>query len=476
MNNPTNCGAAMRFLLLSVACLALTAFASASPARAGRNDGDQGKKEFWLARFSADVTIPLGHRCMGIQPIKAQKIVDPLQVHGFVLLGSGDPIVLAAVDWCEIRNGAYDQWRDALAKAAGTSRERVLVTSLHQHDAPVVDAGAAALLAGVGMADEMYDVAFHKAVLERVAAALKAGLPAARRVTHLGLGQAKVIGVASSRRIEHPDGRVDFSRYSRSGGNAFLRDAPEGLIDPWLKTVSFWDGDQPLLALHAYAVHPMSYYGKGGVSYDFVGMARERRARDDARIAQIYVSGCSGDLTAGKYNDGSPANRPVLADKIYQAMKAAWKATKRQPLEKIDFRNTQFSLDFHEGEDFREAALQRTLANRDAKERDRILAAMGLSSLRRISSGRKIDMPCVDLGPAQIVLLPGEAFVGYQLMAQRMRADSFVVAIGYGECWPGYIPTKAAFEDKFGHGWRWVAPGAEARLKAALRHVLAAPK
>ena len=24
-------------------------------------------------------------------------------------------IVVVAVDWCEIRNGAYDQWRDALA-------------------------------------------------------------------------------------------------------------------------------------------------------------------------------------------------------------------------------------------------------------------------------------------------------------------------------------------------------------------------
>ena len=47
---------------------------------------------------------------------------------------------------------------------------------------------------------------------------------------------------------------------------------------------------------------------------------------------QIYVTGCAGDTTAGKYNTGAPENRPVLADRIYQGMEAAWKATQRQPL------------------------------------------------------------------------------------------------------------------------------------------------
>ena len=117
------------------------------PAKAA--DATSGR-EFRLATFSADVTIPLGHRCMGILPTKSQKVADPLYAHGFVLLGGGDPIVLCAVDWCEIRNGAYDQWRDALALAAGTTRRRVLVCSLHQHDAPVVDRGAVAAAGRTG--------------------------------------------------------------------------------------------------------------------------------------------------------------------------------------------------------------------------------------------------------------------------------------------------------------------------------------
>jgi len=42
---------------------------------------------FRLATFSADVTIPIGHRCMGILPRKAERIDDPLEAHGFVLFG-----------------------------------------------------------------------------------------------------------------------------------------------------------------------------------------------------------------------------------------------------------------------------------------------------------------------------------------------------------------------------------------------------
>jgi len=61
----------------------------------------------------------------GLRP-PASAIDDPLQAHGFVLLGAGAPIVLVAVDWCEIRNQSYARWCEVLAKAAGTVPERVM--------------------------------------------------------------------------------------------------------------------------------------------------------------------------------------------------------------------------------------------------------------------------------------------------------------------------------------------------------------
>ncbi|MCB9925991.1 MAG: hypothetical protein H6822_27830 [Planctomycetaceae bacterium] len=411
---------------------------------------------------------------MGLLPTKSKKIVDPLYAHGFVLLGSEEPIVLCAVDWCEIRNGAYDQWRETLASAAGTTRDRVLVCSLHQHDAPVTDAGAAKLLTSVGLEGELYDEAFHRETLQRLAIALKDCLGDAQTITHLGLGQARVEGVASNRRVEYPDGRVSFGRGSRSGSDEFLANAPDGLIDPFLKSISFWNGDKPVAALHAYATHPMSYYGRGEVTSDFVGLARERRQRDDFSVKQIYVSGCSGDVTAGKFNDGSQETRLVLIDRIYQAMVDAWEDTKLVALDRVKFRTTTFELEYHPSPKLTEEALAAVLRDEQQTVENRIYAAMSLSSRERVAAHQPIDLPCIDFGSAQIVLFPGEAFVGYQLMAQQMLPNSFVLSIGYGECWPGYIPTSSAFADDFQDTWLWVAPGSEQRIRSALEQVLTA--
>jgi hypothetical protein len=428
--------------------------------------------QFRLARFTADVTIPLGHRCMGILPRKSERIIDPLEVHGFVFLGAGDPIVLVAVDWCEIRNGAYERWREVLAQAAGTTRSRVLVTSLHQHDAPISDLGADNLLAKVGLAGEMFDSEFHEKGVQRVAGKLRESLQSAQPVTQIGLGAAKVKQIASNRRVVSEEGTASYSRGSNSGGNTALANAPEGLIDPYLKTISFWDREEPLLALSAYATHPMSYYGRGEVSADFVGMARRQRQRDLPTVQQVYVSGCSGDVTAGKYNDGSPANRSLLTHRLHAGMKQAWDATERHALERVDFRVVPLVLEYRGGDSHTTASLTNVLENKEVSLRDRILAAMSLSSRRRVASGQTIDFPCIDFGPAQVVLFPGESFVAYQLMAQQMRPDSFVMSIGYGECWPGYIPSAEAFRDGFENTWLWVAPGAQKRIRRALEQVL----
>ena len=427
---------------------------------------------FRLAHFSADVTIPLGHRCMGVLPTKSKRIVDRLYAHGCVLLGPEPPIVLCAVDWCEIRNQAYDQWRDALAKAANTSSDRVMLCALHQHDAPVVDREAAALLESVGLPNELYDVAFHDATLARVAAALRDSLPTATSITHYGIGHARVVDIASNRRVVLPGGVVSFGRGSRSGTEAFHREQPEGEIDPLLRTLSFWNEEQAVLAIHSYATHPMSYYGEGEVSSDFVGLARDRRQRDDFAIRQIYVSGCSGDVTAGKYNDGSREDRTRLTDRLYQAMVRAWQQTRRISLKHIAFRSTPLELPYHTKPDLSVNSLTADLQNEQLSTEKRILAAMGLASRHRVELRHPIDMPCLDFGEAVVLLFPGESFVAYQRMAQQMQPQKFVLSIGYGECWPGYIPTQSAFRDGFDDSWLWVGPNAESEMHAALKRLL----
>lgn len=428
--------------------------------------------ELRLSTFAADVTVPPGHPLMGGGVAPASEVVDPLEARGLVLLGSGGPIVMAAVDWCEIRNDAYERWRSALAEAAGTEPGRVLVASVHQHDAPVADLAAQRRLEEAGRPGRVCDREFHEEAVGRVAAALRAGLGAARRVTHVGTGRARVEGVGSNRRYLDRDGRPAFGRTSATR-DAWARSQPEGTIDPWLKTLSFWDGERPVAALSVYATHPMSYYGRGGVSADFVGMARRARQEAEPGVFQVYFSGCSGNVTAGKYNDGSPEDRATLAGRVERAMRGAWEATTRHRLGEVGFRTTPLRLEPRDGPGFTAADLEARLRD-DPRPFGQCLAALGLSWRERADAGATIDVPAVDLGPAQVVLLPGESYVEYQLRAQGLRPDSFVLAIGYGECATGYVPTERAFAEGDTNlgDWCWVAPGCESRMEAALRRAL----
>src|SRR5262245_23434424 len=103
-----------------------------------------------LARFSADITPPIGHPCMGGGIAAVSEIVDPLFANGFVLLGGDKPIVVVALDWCEVCNDAFERWRNVLAEAAGTDPLHVLVSCVHQHDAPIADLEAQRILEEAG--------------------------------------------------------------------------------------------------------------------------------------------------------------------------------------------------------------------------------------------------------------------------------------------------------------------------------------
>lgn len=422
-----------------------------------------------LGTFSVEVTPPIGHPCMGGGIAPVARIDDPLYAIGFVLLGAGKPIVYVAVDWCEIRNDAYDRWREVIAGAVGTERGRVLVSALHQHDAPIADLAAQKLLDEHKAKGAICMLDFHEKIVQKVARAAKESVEKARPLTHIGVGQARVEKVSSNRRYIDDAGQVHYNRMSATR-DAKIRAAGEDTIDPFLKALSFWDGDQPLLVLNAYATHPMSYYGRGGVSADFVGLARRRRQADDPKVLQAYLSGCSGNVTAGKYNDGAVENRPILADRIYAAMKNAWKQTKKHPLKDVTFRSVALKLEARNSKGFSEAELLERVKS-DAKPFGQCLAALGLSWRRRVEAGQPIDLPVLDLGQALFAVLPAEAYVEYQLLAQQLRPDAFVMVAGYGECGPGYIPIERAWKENDGNlsDWCWVNPGSEKIMTEALK-------
>ena len=67
----------------------------------------------------------------------------------------------------------------------------------------------------------------------------------------------------------------------------------------------------------------MSYYGDGVVTADFAGLARKQRQADEPHCCHVYFNGAGGNLGAGKYNDGTPPMRPVLQQRVYEAIVAS---------------------------------------------------------------------------------------------------------------------------------------------------------
>ncbi|HET6883412.1 MAG TPA: hypothetical protein VFI31_24895 [Pirellulales bacterium] len=391
-----------------------------------------------LATFSADVTPPVGHPLIAAWLPPVARIDDPLRALGVVLLGMGQPIVLCAVDWCGVGNEAFAIWRKALADAVGTVPSRVALQCLHQHDAPLVDFEAGHLLEAAG-APAMFDRAFFDRAVHTTAEAARRSLADARPFTHVGTGQAEVEKVAVNRRVPAPNGKV----VMRSKPSDPAGDSPEGVVDRWLKTLSFWNGDEPLAALHYYAVHPISYYGEGNVSSEFVGLARQKMQEDQPNVLQVYFTGCAGNQNASKYNDWSHEQRAVLRDRIYRGMKAAWEATRRLPVSEYAWRTEPVQLPVRNEEWFGAARSRKVLEDPKQRLSERGHAALRLAWLERAE--RPIELSCLTLGRARMVHLPGEPFIEYQLKAQALCPDDFVCVAGYGDYGPMYIPTADAY-------------------------------
>jgi len=283
----------------------------------------------------------------------------------------------------------------------------------------------------------------------------------------VGFGQANVDRVASSRRII-VDGKLR-SRMSATK-DAELRALPEGTIDPTLKTITLAQGDRPLVRMHYYATHPQSFYGDGRVSSDVPGLARKELERQE-EVPQIYFTGCGGDVAMGKYNNGTRQARDELTARLLGGMKAAVAATRWAPAERIVWRTVPLRLPLRNDERYNPAGQQAVVADAAASRSRRIEAAEYLAFARRIDE--PILVSSLQIGQVYAVHLPGEAFIEYQLYAQRVLPDRFVAVAAYGEYDPVYIPTQRAFQEGgYEPTQAMAAPQSETVLKQAIGQLL----
>ena len=425
-----------------------------------------------LATFRFDVTPPVGHSLCGgwIKPV--EHVDDELEAIGLVLLGAGAPIVICTVDWTGLLNEAHLAWRSALATAAGTTPDRVALHCVHQHNAPMVCPAADALLSRQTDLPRIYDPAFFQRCLQVAQDAVTTSLLQARRVTQVAAAYAQVDRVASNRRMDRKvDGRIGTMRGSKCMDPALIA-LPEGPIDPLLRTVAFYDGTTKIAACHYYATHPMSYYGDGRVSSDFCGLARKRRQREEPACTQLYFTGCAGNIAAGKYNDGTPAARVQLTNRIHAGMLTAEAALRPVPLKHVSWRTAE--LFAQPNPSLGIDALRELMDKRTDSLALRMRPAFKLALIERCARRVPFVLSALQLNDITLLHLPAEPFVDFQLFAQSLSPNRTVAVAGYGDGGPWYIPTKGEFSaGGYEIDFAFCAPETEDQLRAAITQLLA---
>jgi len=427
-------------------------------------------KSLQISTFRVDATSPKGQPCCGgwIKPIEV--VDDSQEVLGYVIQGMGKPIVVCAVDWTGILNGAHLEFRSEVAKAVGTDPERVAVQCIHQHNAPFTCIEAQSIVSQHKDLPPLTFVDFFHQTVQKVAAAAKASLAKAVPLTHVATGEADVFRVAGNRRIVQEDGKLMPMRGSASKSQIHA-DTTEGVIDRKLKTVAFYSGEKKVASCHYYACHPMSYYADGRASSDFVGLARKKRQEEEPDCTHIYFSGCGGNIAAGKYNDGTHEMRPVLVRRIYDAIVASEVQLAPKPVSSIEWSAVPVHLTPDPKWD--EEAILKQVADTTQSVVNRLRPTYTVAYLRRCKAGQPIIVSALHVNDATMLHLPAESFIEYQLRAQKEATGRFVACAAYGDGGPWYIPTEEAFPlGGYEVSVSWCGPTVEKELWGAASKAL----
>ena len=423
-----------------------------------------------LATFRFDVTPPKGHSLCGgwIRPVVG--VDDPLEAMGYVLLGVGKPIVVCAVDWTGLANSAHIQWRKALADAARTAIDRVAVQCVHQHNAPFACMDAQAIVQEQGDLPDIVNPVFFDRCLKNAGDAVTKSLKKTTPVTHIARGEARVEKVAANRRIIGLNGKLVSQRGSSSRKPEHHR-FPEGLIDPMLKTVAFYNGNKKLVASHFYACHPMSYYGDGRVSADFCGLARRRMQKQEPDCLHLYFNGCGGNIGAGKYNNGSKEARIELTQRMFDGITTSNATLKPEPIRSFAWETEDIlpPLDPR----FNEEQLLVGIRNKTNRVVARNRPSYTVAFIRRVKEGIPITLSSLHVNDISMLHLPAESFIEYQLRAQAIAPNRFVACAAYGDGGPWYIPVKEAYpQGGYAVGVAWCSPQIDPLMSNGIQTLL----
>lgn len=415
-----------------------------------------------VAPFQADATPAMGEPLIWVTP--TTKVLDPLFAKGVIVESKGRRYVMCAMDWCGVSGRTHYMLREALAKGAKTKVDYVTLHTVHQHSAPYIDGDGYAIMSKLLPNPPLM---MSKSYLEKLADGLTQAASAAtfHDIDQIGLGEARVEKVASARRLKI-DGKLVI-RFSADGKDPKKAAMPEEPIDPMLRTLTFASKGKPVARLHYYATHPQTFCCDGRVSGDMLNAAREAFQKEDGGAMQINFDGAGGNVTVGKYNDGSEAAREALAQRLKAGMAAASAATKWIPVTgAVTWREEKVKLPHRPDL----AAHREILAH--PEKRTAIELYRAAISVAFAERKRPVVLTTLQFGKdIRILHMPGEPLLEYQNFARSVAPN--VLVAGYGDLQTGYLCPDIAYEEGgYEPSASNAGPGTEAILKSAIQKLL----
>ena len=425
--------------------------------------------DFKIALLKVDVTPPIGAQ---LAYVINEQIGTPIFIRGLVLDDGQSRAVILASDFIYYWGESWYAWRRAVAEAAGTTEDRVFLHAIHQHDSVRItpEWNALSQRSGVEVVDPDYCRDTLAKLVQEVGKTVSGSW---HRVSRLLTAERRVAGLAANRRLVNDQGECFAMRFSMCH-DPKLQALPTGVIDPLLRTIAFASDDGTLIsAMHFYATHPMAAYQRQRVSQDVPGVALDLadQALEEGSF-NLYLTGCGGNVTFGKYNVADPEQAlSLLGGRLGAAMVSNLHHLEEQPLGTMTFATATF--DYPLDPAITEGAMLARVEAAPPGKPDR----GGISRLliaRNWEQWRRCNLYRLSLGPdVHLLSLPGEMCVEYQLYAQTLVPERFLACAAYSNCTYHYIPTAAMFDEGgYEPGASITTPAVESLLKQALKEVL----
>lgn len=421
-----------------------------------------------LATFRIDVTPPVGRGVGFGLGERTTGIRDPLYLRGFLLADDRTACLVVTTDWCGLMNSAYRQIQSALAEGAGLPTDRVVVHASHQHDSPFFAFEIETLLRR-----RTYPRAYWRQVLRAARSAAAEARSRMQAVASVGHASTPVARYASARHVVSPDGRLLGNRWSRTDDPELVA-ASEGTIDPVLRTVGFRSPDGGLMASWSfYASHPQVASGRRLYSADAPGEALRIVDEADGVPGSAFFMGCAGNVTAGKYASFTDleGNLRSFGARLAGAIGRNLALLAWERAGGLSWRTASFPFPADPG---KSVSLRAELADMAVPEWRKQITAPLLAAID--DPGNAVyRLARLDLGAVNVLFLPGEPFVEYQLYAVGLDPSRFVAVASNCDGSPFYLPRAATFREG-GYeveSFCWCTPEIEDRLESAIRDILA---